>query len=341
MKQIVSLDVSVSTQRGGRAENQDNCRMGSGLPYLPPNTALFSEERELLVGAEGELFAVADGCGTLGALASYLVLEAVEQVLTAQSVAPAPRGDVQADRKLLLRCMERANDSLLEHNEKLFLAVKGGRRAAATLTLLLIRPDGTFTAAGVGDSPLLLLRGKSAGVTMPLDNAFAEAAGGEGGFCDPAGKYDLTRCVGMTEEEIGLCCECPPDGRPRFRDIVHVKSGALQEADRLLLLTDGVANAIPGAELPAALAKDGLDGLVRRAAGEPGRKRLFGRPPATDNCTAMLIRTHWEEKRGELADDEELCFRAGCKEDGEPGLPGVAPGQLSDARRVQRCVVYL
>lgn len=275
-----------ATARGRRTENQDNLAMGAEIPFLPPNLSFFTVEREVGFLGQGALFAVADGCGGegLGSLASCRALEVVSR-LASQTPSATPL----APKELLSQYLEAANEAILLLNRELFL-VGQGRRAASTLTLVLIRQDGCFAAANVGDSPLYFIGADGARVLTVEDNAYAEAAR-MGRFAGPQMRNRLTRCIGMKPREVELY------GSGGFCCAAHFCQGKLRPGDRLLLCTDGLHGILSSKQLTHFLSGQNPEQMIRQLtrSGRTGA-RTDANPAicsSSDNCTVILLDPLW------------------------------------------------
>lgn len=275
-----------ATARGRRTENQDNLAMGTEIPFLPPNLSFFTVEREIGLFGQGALFAVADGCGGegLGALASYRALEVVSRLASQiPSDTPLP------PKELLSQCLEAANEAILLLNQDLFL-VGHGRRAASTLTLVLVQQDGCFAAANVGDSPLYFIGADGVRALTVEDNVYAEAAR-MGRFAGPQMRNHLTRCIGMKPREVELY------GSGGFCCAAHFCQGKLSPGDRLLLCTDGLRGILSSKQLNHFLNSLNPEQMIRQLTRSSLTGARIDTSPAicssNDNCTVLLLDPLW------------------------------------------------
>ncbi len=187
-------------------------------------------DRTVEVQARGCLLSLSDGMGghRAGEVASAMVLDCVERAL-------ARDGDPGAAvHERIASAVQHAHQSV-----RAAATASARRGMGATLTAVLVRGDGAYIAE-VGDSRAYLLRdGRLRQITR--DQSLVQVLV-DHGVLTPAearntqGKNVILQAVGMSAE-------------PRVA-IAHL---ALRRADRLLLCSDGVSNALTDDELHRAL----------------------------------------------------------------------------------------
>ncbi len=233
-------------EQGARASQQDS----------------FSVSPEELLPTHGLLAVVADGMGGLadGDRVSQAAVSAFMEGLYA-AAQPAPEQLLPT----LLAAANRAVNALL--------GPEGLRRSGCTLAAGLLR-DGMFYYLSVGDSRICLLRD---GALLQLNREhlyrnelILRAVNGEGGLAEAEalpGGGGLTSFLGM--------------GRLPLLDLpaqpLTVRSG-----DRLILMSDGVYNALSEPELTAALSAPDAAGALRAAIAAKAYANQ-------DNYTAVIL----------------------------------------------------
>lgn len=261
---ITGLRVSAAAERGNRPLQQDNLRLSDVVPYLPPNADSFEMTRSLDIGT-GQVFAVADGLGGEGGhgqLASFQALQALHWRLEAEEEEPCP------PEQLLYEAVETANDAVCDLGQCLGLVCQA---PYTTVSCVYLDRSGQVVTAGVGDSPIYLLRDGAATLINTLDQS-------------AAAQNVITAALGEQYHNI------------------HIRRMQLCPGDSILLTTDGLFHAYGPERLPELLEEKTIRELVREAV----KPRRFRKPLSPDNVTAMLIRTVWgsEEEPEELPDEE-------------------------------------
>lgn len=224
-------------------------------------------EDAFLTDPERGIFLVADGMGghAAGEVASALAREAVGGELARAldagvEDAALPGVLEEAVRAAFAAC----SDYVAEHPE--------ARGMGTTLTACVLRPDGAFRMAHIGDSRAYLLReGVLEQVTH--DHTWVQEEVDAGRLSPDATRthplsHVITRALGPGDY-------APPD----------LVEGALRPGDLLLLCTDGLTGMVEDADL-ALLLSTGLP-LPKVAAELVRAANLRG---GTDNVTAVLVR---------------------------------------------------
>lgn len=233
-------------EQGARASQQDS----------------FSVSPEELLPTHGLLAVVADGMGGL-ADGDRVSQTAVSAFMEGLYAAPQP-----APEQLLPILLTAANRAVNE-----LLGPEGLNSGGCTLVAGLLR-EGMFYCLSVGDSRICLLRD---GVLLQLNREhiyrnelILRAVNGEGGLAEAEalqGGGGLTSFLGM-----GRLLQLDLPAQP-----LTVRSG-----DRLILMSDGVYNALSEPELTAALEAEDAAGALRTA--------IAGKAYANqDNYTAVIL----------------------------------------------------
>ncbi|MDI3299194.1 MAG: Stp1/IreP family PP2C-type Ser/Thr phosphatase [Bacillota bacterium] len=221
---------------------------------------------------EVELLAVADGLGghQAGDVASRMALRVLAEALGAGGDGPAGR------RERLAEAFRRANEAVWQ-------AAQGRaewRGMGTTLTAALV--DGAeLTVAHVGDSRAYLWRG-GALRQLTADHSLVRALVEQGALSEEEAervpeRHILTRAVG-TAPEVDV-------------DIVELR---LEQGDRLLLATDGLA---------AALSKEQVAALLAEGGEHPARRLVeaANRGGAPDNVTVLIADVELGDERKDEA----------------------------------------
>lgn len=202
------------------------------------------------------VFGVADGVGGLphGAVAAETAIATI-------------RDDVQAGRRSLAESFQRANQAVVQLGRRLNPSLG----IASTLTCARLS-SGRLEIAHLGDSRAYLWRGHRL-QQLTVDHSVAndvrarEARGETGNWNGVRHSRALTRCVGMP-------------GAPE----IDVLEQPLQPQDWLLLLTDGITEAVTDREMAAA--------LTTAEAPEPLLQSLIGLAldrGGLDNATGVIV----------------------------------------------------
>lgn len=211
----------------------------------------------------GLLAVVADGMGGLsdGDLVSQTAAAAMQEAFLTVQGTP---------EQVLLQCLARANAAVNR-----LLGPEGLGRSGTTLLAGLIR-EGRLSLLSVGDSRAALLRD---GALLPLNREHVyreelalDAVNGAGSV---QAAWTHPQAGGLTSY-LGM-------GRLRYIDL-PAQPLELRAGDRLLLMSDGVYNALTPEEIRAALA------LPAEAAADALRSAIQEKNyPTQDNYTAILL----------------------------------------------------
>jgi serine/threonine protein phosphatase PrpC len=187
-------------------------------------------DRTIEVRAGGCLLSLSDGMGghQAGEVASALVVDCVERALARDADADS----AVADR--IARAVQHAHQSV-----RAAANLNARRGMGATLTAVLVRGDGAYIAE-VGDSRAYLLRdGRLRQITR--DQSLVQLLVDHGVLTPAEARHNQSKNVIL--QAVGMA------GEPR----VAIARLALRRADRVLLCSDGVSNAVAHDELQRTL----------------------------------------------------------------------------------------
>lgn len=242
-----TLQTACLHEQGARGSQQDS--------YALSPQGLWAER--------GALAIVADGMGGLsgGDRVSQTAVAAALEEFSRAGGEPA---------QVLLQCLARANAAVNR-----LLGPEGLGRSGTTLVAGLIQ-EGRFTFVSVGDSRVALLRG---GALVPLNREHAYRSELALNAVNGAGTIQEA----LTHQKAGGLTSFLGMGRLKHLDL-PAQSLRLQSGDRLILMSDGVYNALTEEELCSAL------GLPAEQAAEALRRRIQEKNyPTQDNYTAILL----------------------------------------------------
>ena len=246
---MTSLQIGKLHEQGAREEQQDS----------------FGVSDESLAETHGVLIAVADGMGGLedgGKVSSTVVETVLDQFLTLAG---------EKNQKALLLTL--AHQAVKSVNE--LLGPGSYRKSGSTLSLGYIR-DGMFSFLNIGDSRICLLRD---GALLQLNREHTyenelslRAINGEltvnDALSDPKGS-GLVNFIGMGELKQ---FDMPASPLP------------LQAGDKLILMSDGVYNALQESEILAALSVPCEEAVEKLRAAINGKQYTN-----QDNFTAVIV----------------------------------------------------
>lgn len=248
------IEYSAASVRGQRTDNQDNLRVGSGLPWADVSGD-FSVSG-VLDDRKYQLVCVCDGIGGgfMGDCASFLALQAVEDV------ASTPDAMEKGLEQLVQEAAEAAHYAVSSFMHRL------GRPGGCTLTLVGLS-EGRFCCLNIGDSPCFLLpKGKNIEELSIRHNLYWHKVRMQI-EPDPQDASMLMRFLGKANCSVSLMAD-------RI-------SGTLEPGDMLLLCSDGVTNKFGPDELTDFLRSGvGAEELVKEAA-------VLEK---ADNSTAVVLR---------------------------------------------------
>ena len=256
-----TVELEPAAQKGGAWTLQTACLHEQGARGSQQDSYALSPQG--LWAERGALAIVADGMGGLsgGDRVSQTAVAAALEEFSRAGGEPA---------QVLLQCLARANAAVNR-----LLGPEGLGRSGTTLVAGLIQ-EGRFTFLSVGDSRVALLRG---GALVPLNREHAYRSELALNAVNGAGTIQEA----LTHQKAGGLTSFLGMGRLRHLDL-PAQSLRLQSGDRLILMSDGVYNALTEEELCSAL------GLPAEQAAEALRRRIQEKNyPTQDNYTAILL----------------------------------------------------
>ena len=254
MNDNILIHYSAASEKGSRAQNQDNLGITGEFSWVKLEKAFSCTGR--MKRSELRVFSVCDGIGgaAMGELAARNALKGVERYLKEHQTDDTALSD------LLLNATESAQEQVRAMYQR--LRSKGG----CTLTMLAVRGE-EYAFLNVGDSPAFLIRGEDGEMTeLSLSHNLATFKAQRGIPVSWGDECRLTHYIGKAGNAV---------------DMAHVSGGVLREGDRFLLCSDGVTNAIDREELRQLLRQDvSAEQLVHMASQTKG----------ADNCTAIHLK---------------------------------------------------
>lgn len=254
----LNLRYSAATNRGSRAENQDNLRVGKKIPWIEPLGRYAA--RGTLNSRRAQIFCVCDGMGgeALGDAAALLALKAIDEFASGLS-------GLEPLEEIALQAAHAAQETVLAFYDEQNCI--GG----CTLAMIVVRGD-RYVVLNIGDSPVFYYNRRAkelAELSQRHNMAWEKRRRGE----EP-NEYDECRLVNFLGNP-GVDAE----------EMLHYVSGRLEPGDSLLACSDGVSEGLSEERLAHALKwRRGAKWLTAQAA----------KMSESDNCTAVCVRA----KRG-------------------------------------------